>query len=488
MRRPWKVALRQRIDPSSQVPLYRQIAQAIVREIESGGLGRGEYLPSSRDLAEALGVNRKTVVLTFEDLVAQGWLETSGTRGTMVARTIRAPDPHLRAPEADDAGTARVAYAYSPPPRHAPARLASPSAVLDEGSPDGRLFPLDALTRAQRDATRRAFRENRLLYRDPRGSPMLREQIAAMLKTERGLPVTADNICVTRGSQNGIYLAARALVSRDDVVVVEELTYEPAVAAFSAHGARILTVPLDRDGIDVAALEEICREHRVRAVFLTPHHQFPTTVSLRPERRLGVIELSRRHGFAVIEDDYDHEFHFGSRPLLPMASYAPEQVIYVGSLSKLLLPALRIGYLAAPSAFIQVAASWVSLIDGLGNTLMEDAVAEIVGNGELRRHAKRATQIYARRREAFAATLDASLGDVASFDMPDGGLAVWLRFRDQHVLDRTEERAAALGLRLAPSRSFAARKDAASGLRLGFGSLAEDEARSALALLAEATA
>lgn len=307
-----------------------------------------------------------------------------------------------------------------------------------------------------------------------------------MLRGERGLSVEVENICITRGSQNGIFLAARTLLSPGDAVIVEALTYEPAVAAFAALGAKVVAVPLDEHGVDVEAVEKACRRHRVRAIFLTPHHQFPTTVALRPERRLRVLELARQFGFAVVEDDYDHEFHFESQPLLPMASYAPGRVIYIGSLSKLLLPALRIGYIAAPAPFIEAVAHGVSLIDGMGNTLTEDAVVDLVADGELRRHARRATQIYAQRRAAFGATLARLFGGVADVRTPDGGLAYWLRFPDPALLDRIEVNALAHGLVLAASASFVADAETPSGLRLGFASMTEREADTALVALARA--
>ena len=131
----------------------------------------------------------------------------------------------------------------------------------------------------------------------------------------------------------------------------------------------------------VEDVEQLCRLHRVRAIFLTPHHQFPTTVALQPDRRLRLLDLARQFAFAVIEDDYDHEFHFESQPLLPMASYAPERVIYVGSLSKLLLPALRIGYVVAPAKVVDALAQEVMLMDSMGNVVTEDATAELINTG-----------------------------------------------------------------------------------------------------------
>ncbi|TDW67576.1 GntR family transcriptional regulator/MocR family aminotransferase [Novosphingobium sp. PhB55] len=481
MLRPWQISLSQRIDAGRIEPIYMQIIQAVIRDIESGRLTSGSYLPSSRELAVSLGINRKTVVLAYEDLIAQGWLSSAGTRGTMVSTALPDPGPSP-APESPGEA-ARAEYRFISGPEHPLAVPEGPGLKLDEGAPDGRLFPVELLSRAYRAAAQRLVRSNGLQYRDPRGAPVLRESVAEMLKSQRGLPVTAENICITRGSQNSIFLAASLLIRPGDAVIVEELTYEPAVAAFAARGAKIVPVGLDRDGICLEDVELACRRNRVAAVFVTPHHQFPTTVALRPERRLRLLDLARQFGFAVIEDDYDHEFHFASQPLLPMAAYAPGRVIYAGSLSKLLLPALRIGYIAAPVEVIEALAHVVSLVDGMGNTLTETAAAELIESGELSRHARKVRQIYAQRRTTFAAALDATLGDRVSYEMPPGGLAFWLRFASEDMLDRIEAGAAAAGLRFAPSRSFMTRDSAPRGLRIGFASLDQHEARGALEVL-----
>lgn len=478
MLRPWKVHLSNRIDPARDVPVYMQIIQALIHEIESGRLSSGTFLPSSRELASALGVNRKTVVLAYEDLIAQGWLDSAGTRGTMVSLSL--PDRPAAVASATAVDPAPAEYEFMTPPVRPLALPGGTGPKLDEGTPDGRLFPPELLSRAYRSAVLHAARENRLQYRDPRGSVALRENVAAMLRSERGLAVTARNICITRGSQHAIFLATQALSEAGDSVAVEELTYEPAVAAFRARGVEIHSVGLDQDGIDVDELEMICRKTRLRAVFLTPHHQFPTTVSLRPDRRMRLLELAQQHGFAIIEDDYDHEFHFESQPLLPMASYAPGKVIYVGSLSKLLLPVLRIGYVAAPEAVIDALAHLISISDGMGNTVTEEAAAELIENGELRRHARKVRHVYARRRLAFAELLDKHLGSLIDYDLPDGGLAFWLRFKRGNELDRFELRGADLGLRFAASRSFMTRRSAPRGLRFGFASMTEFEADEAL--------
>lgn len=482
MLRPWQVSVGDRIDPARDAPIYLQIIQALIHDIERGRLTSGTYLPSSREFAKLLGVNRKTVVLAYEDLIAQGWLVSDGTRGTMISTSL--PEAPVKRESRGGTGDAEPHYRFRQPPERPLALPGGRGLKLDEGTPDGRLFPPELLARAYRTAVLSAARTNGFQYRDPLGSPTLRESIATMLKNQRGLAVSAENICITRGSQNGLFLTMQLLINPGDAVIVEELTYEPAVAACQAMGAKLVAVPLDEGGIDTDAVEAACRRQPVRAVFVTPHHQFPTTVALRPERRLKLLELARQFNFAIIEDDYDHEFHFDSQPLLPMAGYAPSRVIYLGSLSKLLLPALRIGYIAAPAPVIRGLAHLVSLTDGMGNTLTENAAAELIDSGELRRHARKVRQVYSDRRAAFAREITAVFGDDVAFRVPDGGLAFWLRFRTD--MDRMEARAAEMGLRFASSRSFAAREGAVRGLRIGFASLTEPEMKAGVAALRRA--
>lgn len=467
------------------MPLYMQVIRAIVRDIKRGRLVAGTYLPSSRQLAEELGINRKTVVLAYEELIAQGWLSTAGTKGTMVSPAF--PVPVRAAPKEPQASTpATPRYRVLPSPERPIALPGGAGLKLDEGAPDGRLFPPEVLARAYRKAIAGASAGNRLQYRDPLGSAALRQAIAEMLRNQRALTIDQDEVCITRGSQNALFLTTRILLKPGDAVVVEALTHEPAMAAFRAAGARIVPVPLDSGGIDIDSVERACRAHNVRAVFLTPHHQFPTTVALRPERRLRILELARQFGFAVLEDDYDHEFHFASQPLLPMATYAPDHVIYLGSLSKLLLPTLRVGYIVAPRAIMPALAHAISVADGMGNRLTEDAAAELIVSGELQRHALKVRKVYAERRRVFADLLTNTFGDEVEFDLPDGGLAFWLRFPGLD-LDVVEERAAEVGLRFASSRSFQADEGAPRGLRIGFASLTEAEARQAVEALYRAT-
>ena len=482
MLRPWKISLAERVDRRRSIPVYQQIVQALIHDIQRGRLLPGTFLPSSRELATTLGVNRKTIVIAYDDLIAQGWLASDGTRGTIVSSSLPELAPRPAPILQPDVGPEASApdFKIRPAADPLPAFVESTQLTFDDGAPDARLFSPDVLSRAYRTALRQAVRGNLLGYGDPRGSPILRATIANMLMTHRGLVANADNICITRGSQMAIFLAARILVRPGETVLVEGLSYAPAWQAFRAAGATVVGAKLDDNGLDVTDVERLCRKHKVRALYLTPHHQFPTTVSLTPQRRLRLLDLASQFGFAIIEDDYDHEFHFEQQPLLPMASYAPRRTVYIGSMSKLLLPGLRIGYVAAAPDVIRMMANETVIVDRQGNAPTELAVAELIESGELHRHSRKALQVYLKRRNAFAELLRKNFDGLIDFKVPDGGLAFWITFRDATVLDAIEVGVPRGTVRFLPSRSFAIAPFDERGLRLGYASLNTEEATEAV--------
>ncbi len=476
MLRPWVPNLIVRSEGRGNLSL--RIAQAIIEEIQRGRLAAGDSLPGTRDLARDLAVNRKTVVQAYEELTAQGWVTTDQRRGTFVARSI--------------GGSAKAADSEPKPivgPRGREVRpplLWPPQGRVrfDDGVPDQRLIPATAIAQAYASAARAAARQRLLGYGDPRGTEPLRQSISKMLNMTRGLNTSPDNICVTRGSQMALYVIAQCIVARDDTVLFEELTYPPAVQAFMLAGARIAAARLTPDGIDLDHLESICRHTRVRALYLTPGHQFPTTVVLRPNARLRLRALAAQFGFVVVEDDYDHEFQFDHQPMFPLASGDHAgQIIYVGSFSKILSPSLRVGYVAGPSRLIEQIGNWIGTIDRQGDPITELAVVELIESGQLRRHVKRVHGIFDKRRTAFAAALSAELGDLATFEVPTGGLAFWVRFPDSVDLDKVERGFAERGPQFLMSTECAIAGRPKPAARLGFASLDAHETEATIAAL-----
>jgi GntR family transcriptional regulator/MocR family aminotransferase len=332
-------------------------------------------------------------------------------------------------------------------------------------------------------------RRNNLGYGDPRGSRNLRQAVADMLNADRGLNCTADNICITRGSQMGIYLAARLLAQPGDTVAIEALSYPPAREAFRAAGATIISVGLDEQGMKIEELEAACKQHSVRAVYVTPHHQFPTTVVMPPERRIRLQALAEQYHFAIVEDDYDHEFHFTHRPMLPLASVQGwGNLLYIGSLSKLLSPSLRIGYIAGAPAVISRAAAEIMMIDRQGDPVTEAAAADIMTSGALKSHTRKVLRIYAQRRECLAESLSAKLGPLVDVTLPQGGLALWVNFAPQISLAALAPALAARKIALTPGQAFATNGARTNGARLGFGSMNESELQEAVTRLQRALA
>jgi GntR family transcriptional regulator / MocR family aminotransferase len=265
------------------------------------------------------------------------------------------------------------------------------------------------------------------------------------------------------------------------------LSYPLAREAFRAAGANVVSIGLDAQGIKVDEIEQLCRSRNVRAIFLTPQHQFPTTVTLTPERRLKLLALAERFDFTIVEDDYDHEFHFVHQPLLPLASASADgRVVYLGSMSKVLLPSLRLGYLAANKSIVDEVASEVLLIDRHGDQAIELAFATLIEEGELQRFVRKALRIYAERRETFAVLLRQHLGKSVAFDVPDGGLAFWVQFDKKVDLAAIEANAQRYGVRLQPGAAFTTTGQTQSAARLGFASFDEQELGEAVRRLARA--
>lgn len=440
--RPWRFDLA--LTGDRAVPMRIRIGRAIIREIQRGRLAPGAMLPGSRILCAQLKVNRKVVVAAIDDLASQGWLEPLPARGTRVAVNL----PSLP-----------VADVESPRPSASPsvARERRWLAVSD-GIPDSRIAPVDELARAGRRALL-ALRRTGLGYGDPAGDPALREILAGFVNQARGLSCTAGEVVLTRGSQGALSLFALAMLRPGDVVAVESPGYAPAWRAFeSLAGARVVHIPVDAQGLRTDALEAQAERlrGRLKAVYVTPHHQYPTTVAMSAERRMHLGGLAERRDFFIIEDDYDYEYHFEGSPLLPLSA-GPDlarRCVYVASLSKLIAPAVRLGYIIADPPVVARLRRARDTLDRQGDIILERSLAELFEDGVVQRHARRARRIYGERRRHLLETLGSSPALRERFDCtpPSGGLALWVRLR-RGTVEALVDEARAAGVILTPGSS-----------------------------------
>lgn len=420
MQQPWKV--RFHLSARKEKTLFLKLANQIIQEILSGRLALGTRLPGSRTLAEELEINRKTVQLVYEDLEAQGWLISKSRQGTFVSEHL--PDLKSQAKLKPTVQTLTVGDESTP-------RLPELS-IKNDGIPDTRLIPYELFSRAYRRALIQVTRQQIMGYADPQGSLELRQALLAMLSMERFISATVEHICVVRGSQMGIFLAARILAKQQlqgRVIIVEQWSYPPALDTFLSNYYQVIPVRLDQYGLDTEHLVELLQTHDVAAVYTTPHHQYPTTVSMSMDRRLKLLELSQSFDFYIIEDDYDHEFHYDSRPIPPLMSLPnSENVIHIGSLSKVFAPSLRVGYVVANLKIIQAMCQDILLIDKQGNSITELAIAELMQQGEIKRHTRKMRKIYQSRRDFAVQLFQQIFQHNVELTTPAGGMALWIKF------------------------------------------------------------
>ena len=313
-------------------------------------------------------------------------------------------------------------------------------------------------------------------YSDAQGDLAFREAIIKMLNHKRGMALTTKHLCVTRGSQMALYLVACCLLGKDDAVVVENPGYKPAWKAFEKTGAELLPIAMEADGMNLTELKAYLKMgKKIKALYTTPHHHFPTTVSLSLQKRMELISLSNQYGFTIIEDDYDHEFHFGARPLQPIGSLlAVENYVYIGTLSKIVSPALRIGYVATQLDLIDRIVGLRKIIDVQGDNIMEQAVLELINDGSIKKHLNKATLLYDKKKDLFDKIIKKHLNDQVIYTKPDGGLAFWLVPKQQTDLFQVAAHLEKKGIQMLTPDKFSF-SEPIMGLRLGYASLTEEQ-------------
>ena len=471
------------LEPDDGTPLFRRVSQAIANEIRSGRLTPGTILPGSRALAEALGLHRNTVVASYRELEAEGWVVTELGSGTFVA-----PAPPGACGPPRGAGVAsEPGYSVAQPlPFEFPPPQPPGTFALTRGAPDVRLLPTAELARAYRRVLRRDSRAL-LTYGDPHGHARLRQALSAMLRAARGIDAPPAGILVTRGSQMALDLVARAVLEPGDVVAVEALGSPPVWTCFRTAGLTLLPVPVDAGGLCVDDLVALSQRRRIRAVYVTPHHQFPTTSVMPVARRTALLEFARANRVAVIEDDYDHEFHYDGRPVTPLAAQDEAGVvIYVGTLSKVLAPGLRMGFAVAPPPVIERMTSLRVSMDLQGDLAAESAVAEFFESGGFGRHIRRMRGVYRSRRDVMVDALRRELGNGLQFMVPSGGMALWAQVAAQVDVDEWAREASSHGVVIRSGRMYDFEGTSRSHLRLGFTCHNEQELQEAVKRMAVA--
>jgi len=475
--------------------LSEQVFRALCQAILSGTLGAQARLPPSRALAAELGVSRNTVVLAYEQLLAEGYVQARVGSGTYVATEL--PESARGLIAGDPPAVVRPLAAAAPRVSRYAQRLV---AIMDEArlvwTPRARSMPYDfryarpsyedfpheawcrVLARRARRASVRA-----LDYGSPAGALELREAIAAYLARARGVACDAEQIVVVNGSQQALDLCARVVLDPGDGVIVEEPGYPAARAVFAALGARVRPCAVDHAGIDVGA-----RPFRsaARLAYVTPAHQFPTGATMPLARRLELLAWARRADAFVLEDDYDSEYRYHGRPVQALAGLDRDgRVLYAGTFSKLLFPALRLGFLVPPPALVDAFRRAKGAADTGSPTLLQLALADFLAGGHFERHLRRSRLRHAALRRVMLESVAEHLGDAVEVAGADAGLHVllWLRDAEPADVERLRRRAAELGVGIYPTTPFYAGGAPRAGIILGWASLGPRAIREGIRLL-----
>jgi len=449
-------------------PLYRQIYARIRGGILSGELRAGARLPSARSLASQLAVARGTVETAYQILTAEGYIAGRGAAGTFVERALVNPSAPAR--RSGRAATTRA-------DRPASTRHRDASLLFRMGLPALDAFPRKQWSRLTARCARAATPYD-LGHPDPAGLEALRRRIAFYLRVARGVACVPEQIFITTGFQGAVTLIAQTLLRPGDKAWIEDPGYFLARQALALAGARLIAVPVDGNGLDVAAAR--AREAQARFAMVTPCHQFPLGATLPIARRLALLDWASEAKAWIIEDDYDSEFRYRGRPLPALKSIdRRDRVLYVGTFSKVLFPALRVGYLVVPEALTKRFAAASAALHPAPPALVQAIVTAFIEEGHFARHIRRMRQLYAERREALAAALQKACGERMILDVPAGGM---------HLVGRLPSGASDVDLAMAARQrqlwpvalsGCAVKRAVGPGLLIGFANVPTDVAAAA---------
>ncbi len=484
----WFRPLRGEDQPSLQEQLYRAIRAGVL----DGRLRPAERLPSSRALAEDLGLSRNTVTGAYDRLVAEGYLAARPASGLFVAEDM--PESLGRSV---DHGRRDRASSFS----RRGQRLIGAGSNREAEAPAGRIFaiglpaldefPLEAWRRITNRRLRRSERDL-LAHGDPQGLLELRQALADYLREARGLRCGPEQILVVSGAQQALDLVGRVLLDPGDLAALEDPGYVGIRQAMLAVGARLAPVPVDAQGLDPALLPKLAKGAKLVAV--TPSHQFPLGGTLPLPRRLALLAQARAEDFLILEDDYDCEYRYAGPPLPALQGLEQAtaeaggdngRVIHVGTFSKVLFPGLRLGYLVLPPALLDGFRRVKAIADGHNSALPQAVLADFISEGHLAQHARRMRKLYRQRQQALLAALQESCGDILSVQPAEAGLHLVAHFKDGRDDSLAAAACQAAGLAPSPLSRYCIQRKM-SGLLLSYAAWPPEELTAAAGRLAAA--
>ena len=473
------------INRNSEISIYMQISNQLINAIQRGVLPFGIKLPGTRALSIILNVHRNTIVAAYDELFAQGWVESLPNKGTFVIGKNQEKPFQIKDFEKNNLEHYPKLTGFSFKTSNIldnPFEYSDCEYIFNDGVPDIRLTQIDHHSRIYSSILKRKAHKIGQYNQD--GSEFFKKNLSQFLNLSRGLPISKNNLLITRSTEMSIYIVSEILLSAGDVVLVGELSYFSVNMIFQKAGVKIQSISIDDEGINVEEVREACKKQKIRMLYLTPHHHYPTTVTLSAKRRLELLNLANEFGFIILEDDYDYDFHYDKSPILPLASADTNgMVIYIGSFGKSLVPGFRTGFIVAPENLMIEMRKYLGIIDRQGDVLMEHVLGEMIAEGEINRYLKKSLKTYQERRDYFVSLLEQNLGEYIDFQKPSGGLAVWMKWKIPVNLMQLSRNCAQNNLFI-PKTLLYQNKDL-TAMRLGFGNLNLTEMDKSIEILSE---
>jgi len=469
-------------------PLHRQVYRELVQLILSGRLRPGARLPSSRMLADELGVARNTVLLALEQLLSEGYVETRRGAGSYVSGELPDRSPQRLRSHAPQPGrrprlARRARSLVVPANRPLPAR-----GLLRPGEPDWAGFPLALWSRLLAESWRAPARAM-LLGDDPAGHPPLRAAIAEYLAAARGVGATAEHVVIVSGIRQALAIAARLLLDVGDPVWLENPGYPGLRGPLVAAGAKLVPVEVDSEGLSLQAAQRLAP--RPRLICIAPSHQYPLGMTMSVARRLALLEHARQVNAWIFEDDYDSEWRYAGRPLAAMQGLDRDgRVLYAGTFSKILFPSIRLGYIVLPEPLIAPFLAARQALDDQPAVLAQPALAAFVAGGHLASHLRRQRRRYKARQELLLGAARRHLGGLLELGADPGGMHL-IGYLHPDLAGRMDDREAsrraeAAGIAAPPLSSHWIGRATHQGLLLGYTAVPERQIDAVVARLAKA--
>ena len=472
------------LKPHDTTAIYLQIVFEFIKAIQTGLLPEGTKLPGTRILCKLLLVNRNTLIKAFQDLESQGWIAILPNKGTFILseQKNKAGNTSVQSKKTINTDTG-FTYKQS-------AILENPNEIstlpyqFNDGQPDLRLVQTDVLARLYVSKLKQQKSMKTWQQIQLQSHLIFKTHFSNFLNLTRGIRIATSNLLTTSSHEISLYLVTKLLISAGDKVIVATPGYYISNMVLSNSGAKIITIPVDQDGINTKELKKICREHSIRMLYLTSNYHYPTTNALSAKRRIEVLELASQYGFVILEDDYDFDFQHDNNPILPLAAFdTNKRVVYIGSISRSLPSGFGYGFITAPPDFIKELEKHKNILEPGIDIIKEQVVTEWIREGEVHRLSKKNKKMYRERRDYFVTLLNEKLKGRIKFDMPLRGLGVWVEWLDDFNLITLQKECAANGLFLPKTILYQTKNLTAT--RLGFGHLDSAEMENAVTILSK---